>query len=140
MTNIACPPAAVAGGTAEGARVSKQTMEDGRPVEDPRTTAVLTLVAIREASAHLGKLVQLARREVRGNLQALALLVVLFGGALLLVLAALVLFLLALRDALAALIGNEPLAALIVALPFLAATALLLALARRAWRLPASQP
>ncbi|WP_455975662.1 phage holin family protein [Methylorubrum populi] len=76
------------------------------------------LAAIREASAHLGKLLRLARTEFRGNLRALTLLVVLFGGALLLVLASLVLFLIALRDALAALIGNEPLAALIVALPF----------------------
>lgn len=105
-------------GTIEEAPVSERTITKARPDGDPRTTAVLMLAAIREASAHLGKLLRLARTEFRGNLRALTLLVVLFGGALLLVLASLVLFLIALRDALAALIGNEPLAALIVALPF----------------------
>ena len=105
--------------------MSQQNRPQGEPVEDPRTTAVLMLVAIREASAHLGKLLRLARTEIRGNLRMLALLVLLFGGALLLVLASLVLFLLALRDALAALIGNDALAALIVAMPFVAATAIL---------------
>ena len=105
--------------------MSEQTIQKGQPGDDPRTTAVLILVAIREASAHLGKLLRLARTEIRGNLRMLALLVLLFGGALLLVLASLVLFLLALRDALAALIGNDALAALIVAMPFVAATAIL---------------
>lgn len=105
--------------------MSEQTIQEGQPGDDPRTTAVLILVAIREASAHLGKLLRLARTEIRGNLRMLALLVLLFGGALLLVLASLVLFLLALRDALAELIGNDALAALIVAMPFVAATAIL---------------
>lgn len=118
----------------EEAPLSEQTLQDGRPDGDPRTTAVLMLVAIREAGAHLGRLLRLARTEIRGNRRALASLVLLFGGAILLVLAALVLFLLALRDALAALIGNEAVAALIVALPFAAAAAVLLAWALRVWR------
>ncbi|KQQ13324.1 hypothetical protein ASF53_14260 [Methylobacterium sp. Leaf123] len=105
--------------------MNEQAIRKGQPDEDPRTTAVLILVAIREASAHLGKLLRLARTEVRGNLRMLTLLVLLFGGALLLVLASLVLFLLAVRDALAALIGNDALAALIVAMPFAAATVIL---------------
>ncbi|MGN7125218.1 phage holin family protein [Methylorubrum thiocyanatum] len=83
------------------------------------------LGAIREASTHLGMLLRLARTEIRGNLRALAALVALFGGALLLVLTSLVLLLLALRDALAALIGSEALAALIVALPFVVIAAIL---------------
>ncbi|MBB5762947.1 putative YccA/Bax inhibitor family protein [Methylorubrum rhodesianum] len=83
------------------------------------------LAAVREAGAHLGNLLRLSRVEIRGNLRALARLVTLFGGVLLLVLAALVLLLFALRDALAALIGQDGPAALIVALPFLVAAAIL---------------
>lgn len=105
--------------------MNEQTIQRGQPGEDPRTTAVLILVAIREASAHLGKLLRLARTEVRGNFRALTVLVLLFGGALLLVLSSLVLFLIALRGALAALIGNDAMAALILAMPFVAATAIL---------------
>ena len=105
--------------------MNEQTSQKGQPGEDPRTTAVLILVAIREAGTHLGKLLRLARTEVRGNLRVLALLVLLFGGALLLVLTALVLFLIALRDAVAALIGNDALAAVIVAMPFASAAAIL---------------
>lgn len=105
--------------------MSEQTIRNGRPDRDPRTTAVLILAAIREAGAHLGKLLRLARTEVRGNLRSLAFLAVMFGGALLLVLVSLVLLLIAVRDALATLIGNEALAALIVALPFIVATIIL---------------
>lgn len=110
---------------AEEEPVSEQAARDGRRDGDPRTTAVLMLGAIREASTHLGMLLRLARTEIRGNLRALAALVALFGGALLLVLTSLVLLLLALRDALAALIGSEALAALIVALPFVVIAAIL---------------
>lgn len=95
------------------------------PDTDPRTTAVLMLVALREAGRHLGRLLRLARVELRGNLAALAALVLLFGGALLLVLVTLALLLVALRDALAVLIGSEALASLIVALPFLSVAAIL---------------
>ncbi|CAO4150231.1 hypothetical protein LPLAFNJD_LOCUS3145 [Methylorubrum aminovorans] len=116
--------------------MSQQNRPQGEPVEDPRTTAVLMLVAIHEASAHLGKLLRLARTEIRGNLRAVASLVLLFGGALLLVVAALVLLLFALRDALAVLIGSETGAALIVALPFVLASAILSVWAQRLWSRP----
>lgn len=105
--------------------MSEQAGRDGRRDGDPRTTAVLMLAAIREASTHLSMLLRLARTEIRGNLRALVALGVLFGGAVVLVLASLVLLLLALRDALATLIGNQPLAALIVALPFVVIAAIL---------------
>lgn len=110
---------------AEEAPVSERSDLKVRPDEDPRTTAFLILVAVRESAAHLGRLLRLARIEIRGNLRALAALVLLFGAALLLVLVTLALLLIALRDALAVLLGNEALASLIVALPFLAATAIL---------------
>ncbi|MGE7153795.1 phage holin family protein [Methylorubrum rhodesianum] len=109
----------------EETRVSERSARSARPDQDPRTTAVLMLAAVREAGTHLGNLLRLSRVEIRGNLRALARLVTLFGGVLLLVLAALVLLLFALRDALAALIGQDGPAALIVALPFLAAAAIL---------------
>ncbi|MDV2984777.1 UNVERIFIED_CONTAM: phage holin family protein [Methylobacteriaceae bacterium AG10] len=97
------------------------------------------LTALRDAGAHLGNLLRLARAEIRGNLRALASLVTLFGGALLLVLASLVLLLFALRDALAALIGDDALAALIVALPFLVAAAILTRLGLRRMSLRSSE-
>ncbi|WP_238256234.1 phage holin family protein [Methylorubrum podarium] len=97
------------------------------------------LTALRDAGAHLGNLLRLVRAEIRGNLRALASLVTLFGGALLLVLASLVLLLFALRDALAALIGDDALAALIVALPFLVAAAILTRLGLRRMSLRSSE-
>ncbi|WP_232631563.1 phage holin family protein [Methylobacterium sp. Leaf118] len=105
--------------------MSRSAPERDRPDADPRSTAALIGAATRDASAHLAALLRLARIEVRGNLRALATLVLLFGGALLLVVVALVLLLIALREALAVLIGSEVLASLIVALPFLAAAAIL---------------
>ncbi|MBB2964651.1 phage holin family protein [Methylobacterium sp. R2-1] len=116
--------------------MSEQAVGKGRSDDDPRNTAVLILAAIREAHAHLSKLLRLARTEIRGNLHALAALVLLFGGALLLTGASLVLLLIALRDALAVLIGNDTLAALIVALPFVIAAVVLLVWAQRVWSRP----
>lgn len=123
----------------EETRVSERSAPGARPDQDPRTTAVLMLAALRDAGAHLGNLLRLARAEIRGNLRALASLVTLFGGALLLVLASLVLLLFALRDALAALIGHDALAAVIVALPFLVATAILTRLGLRRISLRSSE-
>lgn len=97
-----------------------------RPDLDPRSTAALIVAATRDASAQFADLLRLARIEVRGNLRAVATLALLFGGALLLILVSLVLWLLALRDAIAVLIGSDAGAGVIVALPFLAATAMLL--------------
>lgn len=99
---------------------------DRRPDSDPRGTPALIAAALRETGAQSADLLRLARIELRGNLRAGATLALLFGGALLLVLVALVLLLIALRDALAVLIGSDALAGLIVALPFLAATGLLM--------------
>ena len=93
---------------------------------DPRSTPVLIVAAVREASAQFADLLRLARIEVRGNLRVVATLAGLFGGALLLVLVSLVLLLIALRDAIAVLIGSDAVAGLIVALPFLAATGILM--------------
>lgn len=93
---------------------------------DPRSTAALIVAATRDASAQFADLLRLARIEVRGNLRAIATLAASFGGALLLVLVSLVLLLIALRDAIAVLIGSDALAGLIVALPLLAATAILM--------------
>ncbi|MER2250463.1 phage holin family protein [Methylorubrum podarium] len=123
----------------EETRVSERSAPGARPDQDPRTTAVLILATLRDAGAHLGNLLRLARAEIRGNLRALASLVTLFGGALLLVLASLVLLLFALRDALAALIGDDALAALIVALPFLVAAAILTRLGLRRMSLRSSE-
>lgn len=97
-----------------------------QPDADPRSTAALIVSATRDASAQFADLLRLARIEVRGNLLAVATLAGLFGGALLLVIVSLVLLLIALRDALAVVIGSDALAGLIVALPFLVATAILL--------------
>ena len=99
------------------------------PAAAPRrapASAASLLAAARAASRHAGLLLRLARTEIRGNLRALAALVLLFGGAAGLTVVALFLFLIALRDALAALIGSEPLAGLIVAAPFLGAAGLLI--------------
>lgn len=123
----------------EETRVSERSAPGARPDQDPRTTAVLILAALRDAGAHLGNLLRLARAEIRGNLRALASLVTLFGGALLLVLASLVLLLFALRDALAALIGDDALAAVIVALPFLVAAAILTRIGLRRMSLRSSE-
>jgi hypothetical protein len=110
----------------EPATVIEPTSDRQRPDADPRSTAALIVAATRDASAQFADLLRLARIEVRGNLRAVATLAGLFGGALLLVLVSLVLLLIALRDAIAALIGSDALAGLIVALPFLAATAVLM--------------
>lgn len=100
-------------------------ISDRQPDADPRSTAALIVAATRDASAHFADLLRLARIEVRGNPRAVAMLAALFGGALLLVLVSLVLLLIALWDAIAVLIGSDALAGVIVALPFLAATAIL---------------
>lgn len=99
---------------------------DRQPDADPRSTAALIVAATRDANAQFADLLRLARIEISGNLRAVATLAGLFGGALLLVLVSLVLLLIALRDAIAVLIGSDTLAGLIVALPFLAATAILM--------------
>lgn len=117
------------------AAVSESTPERTRPDADPRSTAALLVAAARDSGAQCADLLRLARIELRGNLRALALLAMLFGGAVLLVLVALVLLLIALRDAIAVLIGSDALAGLIVALPFLAATAILMGLGLRRMRL-----
>ncbi|MFG5117146.1 phage holin family protein [Methylorubrum sp. POS3] len=82
--------------------------------------------AARDASAQLADLLALARIEMRGNVRAVAMLALLFGGAVLLILVSLVLLLLSVRDAVAVLVGSDAIAALIVALPFLIATAILM--------------
>lgn len=106
--------------------VNEPTVDRQQPDADPRSTPVLIVAAVRDASAQFADLLRLARIEVRGNLKAIATLAGLFGGALLLVLVSLVLLLIALRDAIAALIGSDVFAGLIVALPFLAAAAILM--------------
>lgn len=115
----------------EPAAVTEPTPDQQRPDVDPRSTAALIVAAARDASAQSADLLRLARIEVRGNLRAVAVLAGLFGGALLLVLVSLVLLLIALRDAIAVLIGSDALAGLIVALPFLSATAILMWLGLR---------
>lgn len=112
--------------SAETAAVTKPTFDNRQPDEDPRTTAALMVAATRDASAQFADLLRLARIELRGNLRAVATLAALFGGALLLVLVFLILLLIALRDAIAVLIGSDALAGVIVALPLLAATAILM--------------
>ncbi|WP_342148167.1 phage holin family protein [Methylorubrum sp. SB2] len=110
----------------EAAAVNEPAVDRQQPDGDPRSTPALIAAAVREASAQFADLLRLARIEVRGNLRAVATLAALFGGALLLVLVSLVLLLIALRDAIAALIGSDALAGVIVALPFLVATAILM--------------
>ncbi len=111
-----------------------------RPDADPRSTAALIVAAARDAAAQFADLLRLARIEVRGNLRAVAMLAVLFGGALLLVVVSLVLLLIALRDALAVLTGSDALAGLIVALPFLAATVILIRAGLRRMSLRSVRP
>ncbi|WP_342150411.1 phage holin family protein [Methylorubrum sp. SB2] len=110
----------------EAAAVNEPMVDRQQPDADPRSTPALIVAAVREASAQFADLLRLARIEVHGNLKAIATLAGLFGGALLLVLVSLVLLLIALRDAIAALIGSDVFAGLIVALPFLAAAAFLM--------------
>ena len=98
--------------------MTEPTSDQQRPDADPRSTVALIVAATRDASAQFADLLRLARIEVRGNLRAVATLAGLFGGALLLVLVSLVLLLIALRDAIAVLIGSEAMAGLIVAMPF----------------------
>lgn len=118
--------------------VERRRFTAARLIGDPRSTGALIVAAIRDASAQFASLLQLARIELRSNLRAVATLVALFGGALLLVLVSLVLLLIALRDAIAVLFGSDALAGLIVALPFLAATAILLRLGFRRMSLRAA--
>lgn len=115
----------------EAAAVNEPTPDRQQLDGDPRSTPALIVAVVREASAQFADLLRLARIEVRGNLRAVATLAGLFGGALLLVLVSLVLLLIALRDAIAVLIGSDALAGLIVALPFLSATAILMWLGLR---------
>lgn len=119
----------------EPAAVAQPGSNRPRPDADPRSTAALIVAATRDASAQFADLLRLARIEVRGNLRAIGTLAVLFGGAVLFVLVSLVLLLIALRDAIAVLIGSEALAGVMVALPFLAATAVLLRAGFRRMRL-----
>lgn len=84
----------------------------------PQSTVALLGAALQDTVDHVGKVLDLARIEIGGNVRALVGLIVLIATALILVVVSFFLFLATLVGALAAIIGSEPLAAAIVAGPF----------------------
>lgn len=97
----------------------------------PPSTVALLGAMLHDTVDHVGKMLDLARIEIGGNIRVLVGLIAMIATAVILIVVAFFLFLATIVGALAVVIGSEPLAAVIVASPFALAAVVLTWMALR---------